>query len=74
MSTPATAPASTYILVVAVMAAFASFGTVLIFTPSWYWYLIPTAFAVVALAIVGRRWQVRHHARQQLRTTIEGLG
>ena len=67
------APASTYVLVVGVMTTFASFGIVLIFTPPWYWYLIPVAFAMPVIAILARRW-VRHRAmKRELAGTLSGL-
>lgn len=67
------APASTYVLVVGVMATFSAFGIVLIFTPPWYFYLIPLALATPVIVILARRW-VRHRAmKRELAGTLSGL-
>jgi membrane protein implicated in regulation of membrane protease activity len=67
------APASTYVLVVGVMATFAAFGIVLIFTPPWYWYLIPLAFATPVIVILARRWAKRRAMKRELASTLSGL-
>ncbi len=71
---PTTAPPSTYILVVGIMATFASFGIVLIFTPPWYWFMIPVALALPEVVILLRRAAARHRLRQSLRESIRGIG
>jgi membrane protein implicated in regulation of membrane protease activity len=67
------APASTYVLVVGVMATFAAFGDVLIFTPPWYWYLIPAALAVPVIVILARRWLRRRRLKRELAGTLSEL-
>jgi len=69
-----TAPASTYVLVCGIMAAFWAFGIVLIFTPPWYWYMIPVAIALPVVGILVRRWQVRHQMRRELQAAMQELG
>jgi len=68
-----TAPASTYVLVVGIMAAFSAFGIVLIFTPPWYWFMIPVALALPVLVILLRRWQVRQQMRRELAEAMQQL-
>lgn len=68
-----TAPASTYVLVIGIMATFSAFGIVLIFTPPWYYYMIPVAIAIPELVILARRWQARQRMRRQLREAMEEL-
>jgi hypothetical protein len=67
------APASTYALVVGVMATFCAFGTVLIFTPPWYWYLIPVALAIPVVVILARRWARRRQLKRDLAGTLSEL-
>ena len=67
------APASTYVLVVGVMATFCSFGIVLIFTPPLYWYLIPTAFAIPVIVILAHRWARRRALKRDLAGTLSEL-
>ena len=68
-----TAPASTYVLVIGIMATFWAFGIVLIFTPPWYYYMIPIALFIPELVILVRRWQARQRMRRQLRAAMEEL-
>jgi hypothetical protein len=70
----ATAPASTYALVIGVMATLVSFGVVVIFQPLWYWYLIPAALAIPVVVILTGRWLRRQRAKAEMRATIEQLG
>jgi hypothetical protein len=69
-----TAPASTYVLVIGIMATFSAFGIVLIFTPPWYFFMIPVALAVPEIVILLRRWQARLQMRRQLQAAMEELG
>lgn len=68
-----TAPASTYILVIGIMATFWAFGIVLIFTPPWYYFMIPVALAIPELVILYRRWQARARMRRELQAAMEEL-
>jgi hypothetical protein len=69
-----TAPASTYALVIGVMATLVSFGVVVIFQPLWYWYLIPAALAIPVVVILTGRWLRRQRVKAEMRATIEQLG
>jgi hypothetical protein len=55
------------------MATFCSFGIVLIFTPPWYWYLIPTAFAIPVIVILAHRWAHRRALKRDLAGTLSEL-
>ncbi len=68
-----TAPASTYILVVGIMATFSAFGIVLMFTPPWYFFMIPVALALPELVILFQRWQRRQKMRRELQAAMEEL-
>lgn len=67
------APASTYVLVVGVMATFAAFGIVLIFTPPWYWFLIPAALAIPEIVILAARWARRRRIKRELAGALSEL-
>lgn len=68
------APASTYVLVVFMVATVSSFGIVTIFTPPLYWYSITLALALPEIVILARRWARRRRMRAELRATLEELG
>lgn len=63
---PTHAPAVTYVLVLDVMATFCAFGTVLIFTPPWYFYLIPVVLIIPTVVILSRRWIHRRRLKAEL--------
>lgn len=67
-------PASTFVLVIGIMATASSFGDVIIFTPRWYWYMIPVVIALPEVGILFHRWQRRRQLRRDLRTTLQELG
>lgn len=74
MRVTTTAPASTYVLVIGVMATLVSFGIVAIFTPPLIWFLIPVAFAIPEVVILTQRYVRRQRAKAEMRSTIEQLG
>lgn len=69
-----TAPASTYVLVLGMVATLWAFGIVVIFLPPWYWYLIPAVLAVPEIVILAQRWARRQRLKNELRATLEQLG
>lgn len=69
-----TAPASTYILVVGIVATFCAFGTVVIFLPPWEWYLIPVACALPVVTILALRWLKHRRMRSEMQATLAQLG
>lgn len=68
------APASSYVIIVSIIATFCTFGWVVIFLPAWYWYLIPVACAVPALVVLAQRWIRRQRIKRDLRSTLAELG
>lgn len=56
------------------MATFSAFGIVLIFTPPWYYYMIPVAIAIPELVILAQRWQARQRMRRALQAAMQELG
>lgn len=74
MRVTTTAPASTYAMVIGVMATLVSFGVVVIFQPVWYWYMIPVVLAIPEIVILIQRWARRQRIRAEMRATIEQLG
>lgn len=68
------APASTYVIVTSIVVTFCTFGWVIIFLPSWYWYLIPAVAITPAIAVLAQRWMRRHRIKTELRATLEQLG
>ncbi len=74
MEVASSAPASTYVLVVGIVATVSSFGIVAIFTPPWYWYSITLALALPEIVILAGRWARRRRMRAELRATLEELG
>lgn len=69
-----TAPASTYLMVIGVMATLVSFGVVVIFQPAAVWYLIPAVLAVPEIIILIQRWLRRQRIKTEMRETLEQLG
>ncbi len=66
------APAATYILVIDIMATFWAFGTVLIFTPPWYFYAIPVVMIIPTVVILARRWARRRRLKAELAGAATG--
>jgi hypothetical protein len=61
-------------MVIGVMATLVSFGIVVIFQPTWSWYLIPVALAIPEVVILIQRWLRRQRIKAEMRATIEQLG
>lgn len=71
---PTHAPVTTYILVGSLISAFCAFGTVLIFLPAWYWYMIPLALFLPFPLILATRWARHRRIKGELRATLDQLG
>lgn len=68
------APASTYVLNVSIVAAFCTFGWVIIFLPAWYWYVIPATAIAPTVVILAQRWARRSKIKREMRDALQELG